>query len=64
MLSITQDYLNYIKVQQYFKSLPKWKLVLMNSGKSDKPVTLAPSDIDTAHKALSSLPSINKKRRR
>lgn len=58
---LVADYIDYIKCNQYFNTLPKWKKLLMNAGNSDKPITLPSID---ATNSIALLPSISKKRLR
>lgn len=57
IMNTANDYISYISTILYFKNLPLWKRQLYSYENSDhRPVTLPPSSMEAAHKALASLP--------
>jgi hypothetical protein len=55
--TIVGDYISYINALKYFSTLPQWKKELYSyeARVKKQPITLAPSSMDAAHKALESL---------
>lgn len=59
IMNTANDYISYISTILYFKNLPLWKRQLYSYENSDhRPVTLPPSSMEAAHKALASLLSL------
>lgn len=52
-----QAYINYINDLKQFSNMPRWKRELATyNNKPAKKVSLSPSTMDDAHKAINSLP--------
>lgn len=61
--ALAQSYINYVQDIKQFSDMPKWRreLAIYNS-KPPKKVSLSPSTMDDAHKALEHILSISPSR--